>query len=116
MSAHAKGEGPKIVAVEIEREPEGSTVLSVRMPRALLRRLTEVARQRDEPAGRLARRFIEQGVQSESRQPSKAFMWSIPPDWPSGVSIHITCHGVVPQWSIDDELQAMLAEEGARPA
>ena len=46
----------------LEREPEGSSVLSVRLPRATLKELTRLARQKDEPVGRVARELIETGL------------------------------------------------------
>jgi predicted DNA-binding protein len=52
----------KAEPIEHTRESSASTVLSVRMARTLLRRLTEVARTADKPVGTVARELIEEGV------------------------------------------------------
>lgn len=49
----------------VERERDGSVVLSVRIPRGTLKELTRLARERDEPAGRVARELIESGLAME---------------------------------------------------
>src|SRR5579862_4367751 len=48
----------------VERVKEGSTVLSVRLPRDVLRELTRLARAQNRPVGRVARELIEAGLAS----------------------------------------------------
>ena len=48
--------------VELERPKTDSTVLSVRMPRDLLADLSKRARALQTPVGRLARKYLEDGV------------------------------------------------------
>lgn len=49
-------------SVELERDSNGSSVLSVRLSREVLRELTRVAQREGRPVGRLARELIEAGL------------------------------------------------------